>query len=145
MQTTPASKLPLWFWIVAGVALVWNLIGIAAFFMDPTMNESAMAALPEAQRSLYAATPAWATAAFAIAVFGGAAASAGLLLRTRLAVALFGISLVAVLVQMFQAFVLANAISVVGAGAAIMPAIITLIAIALLWFAWTARSKGWLR
>jgi hypothetical protein len=137
--------LPVWFWIVAALALLWNLAGIYAYWSHVTLSDEALAALTEAQRSMYLGMPAWATAAFAIAVFGGVAASLALVFRSRFSVALFGISLAAVVVQMFQAFVLANALNVMGASAAIMPSTIIVIAIAMLWFSTMARGKGWLR
>ena len=72
MSGTRTQSSPMWYRIVAVLALVWNLMGISAYLMQVTMNEADLAALPEAQRLLYETTPAWATAAFATAVFAGA-------------------------------------------------------------------------
>ncbi len=145
MSASTMAKVPVWFWIIAAVAVLWNLGGIYAYWSHVTLSDEALAALPEAQRNMYLSMPAWATAAFAIAVFGGVVASIALALRSRFAVLLFGVSLAAVFVQMFQAFVLANALAVAGASAAIVPSMIVIIAIVLLWFSSMARGKGWLQ
>jgi hypothetical protein len=50
-------KLPVWFRIVATIAIVWNALGIFAFVTDVTLNDAALAAMPEAQRDLYVQTP----------------------------------------------------------------------------------------
>ena len=66
-RSTPPKS----FWIIAAIALVWNLMGVAAYLMQMTMSDEAIAALPEAQRALHESTPAWATGAYALAVPGG--------------------------------------------------------------------------
>ena len=71
------------FWIISGLALVWNLLGVANYLMSVTMDPEVLAALPEAEQALYADIPAWVTSAFAIAVFSGTLASLALLLRKR--------------------------------------------------------------
>ena len=63
---------PKWFMVVAAVLLVWNLLGVMAYVMQVTMSPETLAALPQEQRQLYESTPAWATAAFAVAVNFGA-------------------------------------------------------------------------
>lgn len=145
MQARNSQSLPMWFWIVAIVAIVWNLGGVYAYWSHITLSDEALAAYPQPVQEMYLATPAWANAAFAIAVFGGVAASLALALRSRFSVALAGISLAAVVVQLFQAFVLANALSVAGASAAVVPSLVLVLGTALLWFSFMARGKGWLR
>src|SRR2546429_619808 len=61
------------FWIIGAVALIWNVMGVINFFGQ--MNADALAAMPKAQRAIIEGRPAWATGAFAIAVFGGALGS----------------------------------------------------------------------
>ena len=67
------------FWIIGAVALIWNVMGFINFFGQ--MNADALAAMPKAQRAIIEGRPAWATGAFAIAVFGGALGCLLLLLR----------------------------------------------------------------
>ena len=56
------------FWIFAAVGLLWNLMGCLNYIMQA--NADVVAQMPELYQAIIAARPAWATAAFAIAVFG---------------------------------------------------------------------------
>lgn len=141
---TNTIKPPTWFWIVAIVALLWNLMGVMAYIMQVTMSPEAMQALPEAERNLYEATPAWATGAFAIAVWGGALGCLLLVLRKALSIPVLILSLVGILVQMYHAFFMSNNIEVFGPGGMVMPIMIILIALFLVWLARNARSKNWI-
>jgi hypothetical protein len=144
MNNSEKQKLPKLFWIVAIAAVIWNVFGVTAYLMEVTMDEQAMATLPEAQQAIYAAQPAWVIGAFAIAVFTGLAGSIALALRKGLATSIFIVSLVAVVAQMSYMFAIANIIEVMGAGSAIMPILIIVIAVALVWFSTSSRRKGWI-
>lgn len=145
MSQSVQGKLPVWFWVVAGVAVVWNLVGVGAYLAQVMMSEEALAALPEAQRQLVASTPAWVIGAFAVSVFAGLAGSLALALRRGLATPIFALSLVAVLAQALYVFALSNTLAVMGASGAAMPATVTVVAVVLLWFSFMAKGKGWLR
>lgn len=144
MQTFVRGSVPRWFWIVAVAAILWNLLGVIAYIMDVTVSEEALAALPDDQRALYEGEPAWATGAYAIAVFGGLLGSILLALRKGLAAPVLAVSLIAVLVQIFRAFALADTLAVLGPSSAVLPAAIITIGIALVWFSFRARGRGWL-
>src|SRR3989454_11938561 len=88
------------FWIIGAVALIWNVMGVINFFGQ--MNADALAAMPKAQRAIIEGRPAWATGAFAIAVFGGALGCLLLLLRKPAAYYLFIASLLGVIVQLIH-------------------------------------------
>jgi ABC-type xylose transport system permease subunit len=133
------------FWTIGTVALAWNLVGVMSYLMSVTAGPEVLAALPEAERALYADIPAWATSAYAIAVFGGLLGSVALLLRQAWAVPLFVVSLIGVLVQMGHAFFMTALLQVKGASAAILPVLILAIAAYLVWYARSARARGWLR
>lgn len=143
MTETSRIKAPVWFMIVAGVLFVWNLFGVMAYIMHVTMSPEALAALPEAQRQLYENTPVWATAAFAIAVNGGALGCLLLLLKKNLAGILLRLSLAAVLVQMFHSFFMSKSYEVLGPGSIIMPIMVIIIAIYLVMLANQARTNRW--
>jgi hypothetical protein len=81
---TTNTKPPVWFTIVAVLALIWNAFGVMAYIMQVTMTPEALATLPVAEQALYTNLPAWYTGAFAIAVFGGALASLALVLKKEL-------------------------------------------------------------
>jgi hypothetical protein len=79
------------FWVVGAVALIWNALGCINFFSQ--MNAGTVAAMPESYRMIVEDRPAWATVAFAIAVFGGALGGLLLLLRKSAAYYVFIASL----------------------------------------------------
>ena len=144
MTENTAQTAPKWFLIVAILALVWNFMGVAAYIAHAYMSPGALAALPEAERALYESIPAWATAAFAIAVFGGALGSLFLVVKKDWALPVLVLSLAGILVQQFHSFILINSIEVYGPGGMIMPAMVLLIAIYLVWLAKSAKAKGWI-
>jgi hypothetical protein len=143
MSEVSTRMAPKWFMIVAAVLLVWNLIGVIAYLQQVTMGAEALSALPEAQRRLYENTPAWATAAFAIAVNGGTLGCVLLLLKRNLAGLFLQLSLAGVLVQMYHAFFISHSIDVFGPGGMVMPVMVILIAIYLVTLAAKARVNRW--
>lgn len=132
------------FWIIGAVALVWNLVGLMFYYLEVTATPESLASLTEAQQAFLSGKPAWATSAFAIGVTTGVLASLLLLLRKGLAVALFAVSLLAILVQNGHAFLLANGLEVWGINGLILPTVIIVIAVALLLYARAAKAKNWL-
>ncbi len=136
-------KAPTWFMAVAGVLLVWNLLGVMAYVTQVTMTPEALAALPEAQRHILENTPEWATAAFAIAVNGGALGCVLLLLKRSLAGLFLQLSLAGVSVQMFHSFFRSKSFEVFGPGEMIMPIMIMVIAIYLVTLAAKAKARRW--
>ena len=91
MQTAPK-----WFKPVAIVALLWNALGCAAYLSDVMLTPEDLAAMSTADQAIYAARPAWAVAASAFAVWGGALGSIGLILRKRWATPVLIVSLAGV-------------------------------------------------
>lgn len=143
-EESPGAPPPRSFLIIGVIALVWNLFGVMSYMMHVTMSPEALAQMAEAERVLLETTPAWATGAFAIAVFGGALASVGLLLKKAWAAPLFLVSLLAVIVQFGQWLFLTDAMEVYGTEAVLMPVLVTVIAVFLVWYSRDAKSKGWL-
>jgi hypothetical protein len=144
MSEVSTETPPRFFKGIAIFAVIWNAIGVATYLMQVTMSDEALAALPSDQQALYANIPAWATSAYAIAVFAGLAASIGLLMKKKWAVPLFLLSLIGIVVQMFQAIFLSDMLSVMGPGSAVMPILVTVIALWLYWYARGIAGRGWL-
>lgn len=130
-----------WFLPVAGLALVWNLLGVAAYLSQMMMN---LSTLPESQRAFYAAIPAWATSAFAIAVFAGVVGVFGLLLKKRWALGVLVVSVLGIIVQMSYSLLIGNGLEVFGASALVLPLVTLAIGLGLVWLAVFAKKKGWL-
>ena len=135
---------PTWLKVVAVLALLWNLLGCLAFFMDLRMSPEDVASLPEAQQALYAARPAWAVVATAVAVFGGVLGCIGLLLGRKWAFVVLLLSLIGIIVQDFGLFILADGASLAGPVAVVMQAIVLIIGIALVALSRKGIARGWL-
>lgn len=136
---------PRLYWVAAGLALIWSLMGCAAYVSQVSMSAADMAALPAAQRDIWAATPPWVISAYAVAVWSSLGGAIGLLLRRRWAAPLFALSLAAVLVQFGWTFLATDILTSVGPGAAAFPAFIIVAAAAMLWLAVYAARRRWLR
>lgn len=145
MQTQSGPVRPKAYWWVAILALLWNLLGLAMFVMQVTMDEARLATLPEVDRRIFLATPAWLNAMFGIGVIGGVLGALGLLLRRRWAVPLFAVSLLAVVLQMAGAYALTPAWQAYGPAGLAMPVLVLVIAAGLWVYAGRCRAGGWLR
>ncbi|MBL7847793.1 MAG: hypothetical protein JNL40_10020 [Cyclobacteriaceae bacterium] len=143
MTESSTTKLPTSFWVISAVALVWNCLGAVAYLMQVTMSAETLQAMPEAERAMYTDIPVWATAAFAIAVWGGVLGSVLLLLRKKAATTVFVVSLAGILVQMVHAFFI-SANPITGASRMVMPLLVVAIGAYLFWFSSDAGKKGWL-
>ena len=139
MAMRPENEPPRWYWLVAVLGLLWNLIGLAAFVGQLAVDPDT---LPAAQREFYAATPAWATAAFATAV-GGVIGCIALLLRRRWAMPVLTLSLLGIVVQVAHSVFVGGGAEVFGPAAFVLPAATLTIAAALIGFARLAMRRGW--
>ena len=108
----PTSRTPRHLWVIGIVALLWNCIGAFDYVMTQTKNAAYMSAFPPEQLAWFYGLPAWVIAAWAIAVWGGVLGSVLLLLRRRLAVPVFLVSLVGLAVTTFHNYVLSNALEI---------------------------------
>lgn len=123
------------FWIIAALGLLWNLMGCLNYVMQT--NADFVAQMSEAYQVIINGRPAWATAAFALAVFGGAVGCILLLLRRRVAGAVLVLSLIGIIgTAVFTAMLIG-----------VVPSVLMsiLVGAALLWYATIAQRKGWLR
>jgi hypothetical protein len=105
----PAGRTPRHLWVVGIIALLWNCIGAFDYLMTQTKNAAYMSAFPPEQLAFFYGLPVWVVAAWAFAVWGGVLGSVLLLLRRRLAVPVFLVSLVGMAVTTFHNWLLANA------------------------------------
>ena len=128
------------FWLLASVALIWNLLGAINFVMQ--MDAEMLANYRESERMIIENRPLWATLGFAVAVFGGVLASLLLLLKKSMALYLFVASFIGVLITMLHSlgsgiqFGIAEIIGII-----LMP---ILVAVFLIWYCKRCEKKGWL-
>jgi len=140
-MTTNSIKPNSWFWVIGIVALLWNLMGVSAYLME-AYN---LIPIPEEHQPYYDARPAWVTAGYAIAVFGGILGCILLLMRRKLSKTVFIISLLGLLAQQTYNFFLSDIVELMGIQAVIFPIIVLIIAIFLIWYADSCTKKGLLR
>lgn len=141
-MTSNSNKPGTVFWIIAIIATIWNAMGVSAYLQQAYMTAEDIAALPAEEAALYDNVPAWVTAAFAIAVFGGLLGCILLLLRKKLATTVFLVSLIGIIVQMIYNLFMSKALDVYGPGGAIMPIMVILIGIFLWKYASKLTAKG---
>lgn len=122
------------FWVVAGLGLIWNLMGCFNFIVQT--NPETVAQMPELYQLIINTRPAWATGAFAIAVFGGAVGCILLLLRRSVAVPVLVLSLMGIAVTGLDTMLR------IGFTPSLVLAF--LVGGALLWYATIARRKDWI-
>ena len=126
------------FWFIGALGLVFNLAGGVNFVSQ--MNPSIVDAMPVAYRTIVESRPAWATAAFAIAVFGGALGCLLLLLRKSVAYYVFIVSLLGAVAAQMPFFGMTDF-----PNAALIGGLIQLVVTAfLIWYAKWAQGKGWI-
>ena len=138
------TKIPVTYWIIAAIALIWNLMGLYAFYSDMTMTPETLNAMEEGQRSLYENFPVWKKAAYGAATIFGFLGSLGLVLRKSWAVPLLLISLIGVIIQSIHNIFMTNAIEILGMGPMILQLVVVAIAGFLYYYSRSSKAKGWL-
>lgn len=142
---TNSTKPPMWFWVVAILALTWNLMGVSAYLQQTMASDDLLSKMEKAVSDLINQRPAWATAAFAIAVWGGAFGSLLLLLRKKLAHLIFIASLAGIIVQMCYNYFMAKSVADYGPGDHVMSVMILGFGIYLVFFAKKGIAAKWLK
>ena len=118
------------FWIIAIVALLWNLAGDFAWYSQSHADLAAMAKTDPVTARIWQAMPGWAWAAYAVATWSGTAGAIALLARHRFAVPLFALSLLCVIIQFGWSFLGTDLLATKGPTTLVFPALIALIALA---------------
>lgn len=135
-QAPAASRTPWHLWGFGVVSLLWNAFGCYIYAMTMVHDPAMMAQTPPEVRALLDSTPAWATAGWALGVWGALLGSILLLMRRGVAVWAFALSLVGLVV---------TAIYETSAGFPMnvpQTAMIWIVALFLLWYAWAMRRRG---
>lgn len=97
MENAVKERSPMHLWVVGGLATLWNCFGAYDYWMTKTENLDYLAQMGGDPRELLAwidGFPIWAQFGWGLGVWMGLLGSILLLLRSRWAVASFGLSLV---------------------------------------------------
>ncbi len=143
-MTEPKNKPAASFWIIGIAALIWNLMGVFEYLTMAYMTAEDLAVLPVEEQRFYDNVPAWVTAAFALAVFGGTLGCILLLLRRKLATFVFIISFASILAQMTYTVFISKAMEVYGPGNVIMPITVIITGAFLVWYSKKMEGQGML-
>lgn len=135
---------PKWLKTVAVLAVLWNLLGLVALATDLRLSVSDIARLPESQQALHAARPAWAVAATALAVTAGVVGSLGLWLRRRWAFPVLSASLLGIVLQDLNLFVLTDGARLGGPAVVGMQGVVLAVGMALMLLSRKGAKAGWL-
>lgn len=143
-----ARRTPAHLWIIGLLALLWNLVGVTDYVMMRTRNADYFrAVMPDLDLATALgymdAMPLFASAGWALGVWGAIAGTLLLLARRRHAVSAYLVSLLGALVAFAHQF--AGPAPPPGMDDSMVPAIVTIIAIALLLYARAMRARGVLR
>lgn len=140
LRTAPRS-----YWIVAVILLLWALMGDAAYLADVTTDLTALARTDPDTAQSFALMPAWIWSAYAVAVWFGTGGAVALLLRRRMAVWLYAISVIAIIVQFGWTFLVTDLIADKGPSVILFPMFIFIMGLAALWWSRSRAAAGLLR
>jgi hypothetical protein len=143
---TAKVNTPWHLWVTGTLALLWNCVGAFDYVMTQMRNASYLSSFTPEQLAYVDSFPKWVVATWALSVWGGVVGSILLLLRKRLAVPVFAISLAAMVPTFFYYYVLTDSLAVMGGvGGLLFTGVVVVVGIALLVYARNLASKGLLR
>lgn len=91
--TGVSEGIPLSFWVVGMLSLVWNAFGVFDYTMTSLRNSGYLSRFPAEMIAMIDAMPLWAHAAWAFGVWGSLFGSILLMVRSRWAYGAFAVSL----------------------------------------------------
>jgi amino acid permease len=141
----PRPKTPIWFWIVAVLAVLWKGMGLWGYVSWQLFTDAYMEALTEPQRALFMAMPTWYVAIWALSVTTAFLGSVGLLIRTKHAVWLFAVALVGFILTCIWSYGVMGSAEAMGTTGIVFSVIIGISLAALLWLSHWAEGRGILR
>ena len=144
MNEQKKLSVPSWFWVIAAVSLMWNILGCAIFSSEVFAQQAMIESMTGEQKEWVRSTPRWIYVVFAISVSTGVAGSICLLMRKKLSVQLFAISFAAVIIQMVYTMLIAGGLKVMGPSGAVMPTVVITLSAIWLWFSLLSKGKDWL-
>lgn len=135
-------RTPVHLWIVGVLAILWNFVGVFDYLATKLNLEFYLSNFEPEMLEAVEAMPAWATATWALGVWGAFVGTVGLLLRKKWAVWAYAVSLGGLLMSNVYSFFLSNAAELMGESYPYMNGLIWVIAIFLLVYACAMSKKG---
>lgn len=134
----------IWFWIVGGLAVLWNGFGLYDMLMTVTADEAYLAEFTEEQVAYWVELPAW---RFVLWAGGAGLALLGsllFLLRRAAAVPLLAVAPIAMVIGLI-ADGIGGGLAIYGIGGVAASLVVLGIAIFFVWYAARQRRSGILR
>ncbi len=142
MDRMGSTATPWHLWVVGGLTLLWNAVGIMSYLMTELGQLGSLGMTPE-QIAYFDTFPAWATDFCPLRVWGVFLGSVLLLLRSRRTVTLLALSVVGLIgTTVFQRFVTDLPADMSNP---LLDAIIWATTLFMLWYALRMRREGVLR
>jgi hypothetical protein len=136
------SKTPTHLWIVGILALLWNSMGAFDYLATKLELDFYMSQFTPEQLAYFTGFPTLMVAFWAFGVWGALAGTIGLLLRKKWALWAYAVSCTGLVFTTIYNFGLTNGAEVMGIGGVIFTVLIWIVALFLLWYAWTQAKRG---
>lgn len=133
-----SPKVPMSFWAVAVIGLLWNCIGVYFYMLARLDPDAVMGSAPQEMRDYVAHMPLWANIGYGFGIWGSFVGSVLMLLRSRHAATAFLVSLVGAATS-FTGQALAGVLRPAE------PAVILVVIAFLWWFCRRARGQALLK
>lgn len=140
-------RAPWHLWLVGVSALLFNAIGAFDHLMSMAQGATYMAnaGMTPAQIAYYQEMPMWMEAVWALGVWGAMLGSVLILLRNKLAFAVFVVALAAFLINLVYMYVLTDGGELMGRPMVITSVIITVLLLFCIWYSWLMTKRNVLR
>ena len=139
------SARPGWFIVAVVVLSLWAIAGVAAFAAHVLAGETMAAEQGAWDLAYFRALPAWFAWVYGTATLASLGGAIALWMRSRHAVLLYAVSLVAVLIQFGYVFLGTGLVAHKGAAATVpFPALIVLMGLIQIAVARMALRRGWI-
>lgn len=145
LEENNMSRRPGWFITLAIILLLWAIAGVASFAAHVFVGDKLAADQGAWDLAYHRALPAWFAWDYALATLAGLAGAVALLMRSRLAVPLYVVSLIGVVIQFGYVFLGTGLMAHKGAAATVpFPAFIALMGVVQIAVSTMAARRGWI-
>ena len=135
---------PNWIFVASVIFIGWNMTGAIFYLNEMFMGPEMFDTMNSAKQDFFSSRPAWGTASYATAVWVGLVGAFLLLLRKRLALPVFIVSLIGALLQITYNLFIGGGLDAFGPSALIVPSLVTIIGFVEVWASKKATDEGWL-
>lgn len=143
MTGTGSAARPWHLWVVGIASLLWNAVGAADYVMTKLHSAAYLAMFTPVEMAWIESFPFWASAAWALGVWGAVAGSLFLLARSRWAVTGFALSLIGIFGTTLHQYILSDMpLSFRTLGTALFSVTLWIVAIALYVYARRLQARG---